>query len=496
MTRRALTALSLASLFALGLAADAGASSLPRVVVLHPEVAVHAAKVNKSTTPVVTKVTPLNATIGQQLYISGKNLRYGKSKTKVYFLRPGGGVAIATADASTKTRVTVTVPAKLSLLFRTDGKSATATRCRLRLLAHGFGPTTSSAKSTVISPSSSDPGSGTQKPACQIASSADSDNDGLTNATEINLLHTDSCKADTDGDGVPDGYEYQAALDLNNTTRVGAADAALPCPCKVPWPNPLDSTDAGTDHDGDGLTMLLEYQLNRYVHGPKVGSLQYSDGKQRSQDVPAPASSVLDYMNHIKFGAANSAFLSDDERDADNDGLTNWDECCGRMTADWWDKEYSGKSGGFPKETRYADRSFPEVDPMNPDSDGDGILDGADDQDHDGLSNAFEVSRPWDWFVTYVSTGPPSAHDGVVPDFLKVSNGGPIPDAVTPNPWARVQPYNPCKPVFSKTCHLYYPFGYYADNEDWRGVDPSTLGAPPAAPWTFDSADFHRANDE
>src|SRR5438105_11554305 len=160
MTRRALTALALASLFALGLVAGAAARSQPRVTLLHPEAALHAASTKKSTAPVVSKVTPLSAKIGQQLVISGKNLSYGKTKSKVYFLRSGGGVAIATATSSTKTRVTVTVPAKLSLLFRTDGKSAIPTRFRLRLLARGFGPTTSNAKSPVITPSSSDPGSG------------------------------------------------------------------------------------------------------------------------------------------------------------------------------------------------------------------------------------------------------------------------------------------------------------------------------------------------
>jgi hypothetical protein len=32
-----------------------------------------------------------------------------------------------------------------------------------------------------------------------------------------------------------------------------------------------------------------------------------------------------------------------------------------------------------------------------------------------------------------------------------------------------VQPFNPCKPVWSKTCHLHPPFGYYDKDEDWAG---------------------------
>ena len=221
-----------------------------------------------------------------------------------------------------------------------------------------------------------------------------------------------------------------------------------------------------------------------------MGNLQYSDGKQRSQDVTAPADPKFDYMDLVKYPSLQDGYLSDDERDADNDGLTNWDECCGRMTQDWWASEYSG-SNGWPKETRYPN-TFPGVDPMNRDTDGDGIPDGLDDQDHDGLSNEFEVSRPYDWFDTYVS----SLQPGVVPAPDKVSNGGVIPDAVGPNPWARVQPYDPCKPVDSKTCWIHPDFGYYQASEDWVGPDPETLGAPPAAPWLFDGNDHPWANGE
>src|SRR5205823_2549825 len=103
--------------------------------------------------------------------------------------------------------------------------------------------------------------------------------------------------------------------------------------------------------------------------------------------------------------------------------------------------------------------TYPGVDAMNPDSDGDGIPDGLDDQDHDGLTNRFEVSRPWDWQATYVSVGPGKGHGGPDPWNYASSgvNGGDLPDGVGANPWARVQPFNPCKPVFSKTCHTIVP---------------------------------------
>jgi hypothetical protein len=274
--------------------------------------------------------------------------------------------------------------------------------------------------------------------------------------------------------------------------------AARPYPGQKPWPNPLDAGDAGIDHDSDGLSMGLEYQLNRYAKGPKVGDLQYSDGQQRSENEPAPTEPELDYIDVSNFTEWLDDSLSDDERDADKDGLGNWDEAVGRMTQDWWDKVYNGEDGA-PKESRYPNTTFPGVSPFDPDSDGDDpgdktLLDGADDQDHDGLSNAFEISRPWDWQLTYVSRGhtgqqPPEMYDNFVPP-------GPLPAGTDPNPWARVQPYNPCKPVWSKTCHLRIPFGYYQNTEDWAGPDPADYPAPPLAPWLYDSDDDPVANGE
>ena len=495
MTRRLPIALALVACLSLLVAGAASAMTRSfthgiHVHYLHPEsVRLHKASGPR---PTITKVSPMQVKVGQKVVIYGKNFRSGAGKDKVFFLRPGGGVVIVKAQTATSTRLVVKVPSKVTTLLDVKSGSVVATKLRLRVLTDQFGNTTKLSKSPLIVPTSGKSGGGgTSTPACQKATTQDSDGDGLTNALEINTLHTDPCKADTDGDGVPDGYEYQSALDLNNTTLTGRdSQNALPCPCKEPYPNPLDPSDLNIDHDGDGLPMWLEYKLNKYGHGPKVGNLQYSDGKQRSQDVTAPADPKFDYMDLVKYPSLQDGYLSDDERDADNDGLTNWDECCGRMTQDWWASEYSG-SNGWPKETRYPN-TFPGVDPMNRDTDGDGIPDGLDDQDHDGLSNEFEVSRPYDWFDTYVS----SLHPGVVPAPDKVSNGGLIPDAVGPNPWARVQPYDPCKPVDSKTCWIHPDFGYYQASEDWVGPDPETLGAPPAAPWLFDGNDHPWANGE
>jgi hypothetical protein len=49
------------------------------------------------------------------------------------------------------------------------------------------------------------------------------------------------------------------------------------------------------------------------------------------------------------------------------------------------------------------------------------------------------------------------------------------------NPYARVQPFNPCKPVFAGTCHRHPPIGYYQD-EDWQGISPAAAGPPNVTP--------------
>lgn len=69
----------------------------------------------------------------------------------------------------------------------------------------------------------------------QNGNNGDIDGDGLTNAEEMNIYGTNPLIADTDGDGIADGWEVQYNL------------------------KPLDSSDAVIDSDRDGFTNLQEY---------------------------------------------------------------------------------------------------------------------------------------------------------------------------------------------------------------------------------------------
>jgi hypothetical protein len=377
-------------------------------------------------TPTITGVAPVNIKIGQKLTIRGKNFVSGKLKNTVVFLRLRARPLFVRADSATSTRITVTVPEKLVPFLSTKGGKPVATRFQLRVLAKRFGVSFTAKKlSPVISPSDttgSSPVPGC-KPDYSSPTAKDSDRDGLYDLQE-RVLGLNPCNPDTDGDGIPDGYEYHSALDLNG--------AALPYPGKRPYPNPLDPTDANTDYDGDGLTQFDEYSAwVRYGDSnPYVRLTSYSDGTQSTGgDINVAPGNPLDLNGDGK--------LTDDERDVDNDGLGNWVEAHGPLSGQsWWTAIYDTEKA-YPV-------TFAGTDWLDPDSDGDTLVDGQDDQDHDGYKNVDEVTRGPYW----------------------------------------VNPFNPCLPdPHSRTCSLHIPpkdpwppFGKYSPTESIPLVWPRPAG--------------------
>jgi len=291
-----------------------------------------------------------------------------------------------------------------------------------------------------------------------VSNREDADDDGdLLDDTIERQVGTSPLRADTDGDRISDGYEYFSARDLNS--------AALPYPGKRPYPNALDADDGDIDHDGDGLTLRQEQKAWRVTGGQLP--LTYSDGQQwTGGKAPAsmyPAGSDID----------RNGTISDDEKDVDGDGAINWAEASGPLSSPaWWDKwvaEASNRGVGCDPvnyvETAYKEPKYDGLDFTNPDSDGDGLLDGADDIDHDGLTNTQEIARPADWCATYVSGGPDRPGHNWNGTAVVDQHGAPA------DPYARVQPFNPCKPVYSDACHLRAPLDYYKEI-------PATEGSP------------------
>lgn len=154
---------------------------------------------------------------------------------------------------------------------------------------------------------------------------------------------------------------------------------------------------------------------------------------------------------------------SDDERDADRDGLSNivedhfftqsaWNgnlaKCKEPAVKAWEDNDGGAYYGAF------GVRPFAEPKMMDGDTDGDGLLDAEDDQDNDDVPNYSEMDLRCDEDAAMVDTD----DDGE-------------PDAPNPSYTPNVHPYNPCAPYggdrwlpvpgfpMARTCPWYKPLG-------------------------------------
>jgi hypothetical protein len=404
-------------------------------------------KAHKTSSPTIKSIHPLTANIGQKLTIRGTGFVRGKKKNTVVFMGAGKRVVWVKADTATTKTITVKLPDTLTAILTNSNGALVSTRLQVRVIAKKSARAfTKISKSPKIGPKNSSataPGSCVPHPSNPAS---DVDGDMLPDALEV-ALKTDPCKYDTDGDGVSDGYEYQSALDLNRNAN--SSSIPWPAASKKPYPNPLDASDANTDFDGDSLTLLEEYQASfawklgidpghllqtflPFAPNPNpyngVMVVAYSDGDQTTNAGPSgnpigdptgPAAPTdrngqagydvngdgaidgtdtwgfVDYnANGVYdggvdvpswFNYSGQSFLADDEKDIDGDGLTNYDEAHGPLSGpSWWVGNAISKNDGvYPipyTGTNWLDR----------DTDGDGLPDGSDDQDHDGYTNIEE----------------------------------------------------------------------------------------------------------
>jgi hypothetical protein len=451
--------------------------------------------------PVITSISPRTLAIGETLTIRGRHFRKGRGKNAVAFKRSGAAAIFATADVGTSKLIKVKLPKKLERILLVRSGEHVATKLRLRVLAGRFGrsfsggarvPLVGPPHPPVLDPPEADPEGDCDGDGQINRVDADDDNDLLLDTLEKSLK-TDGCKYDSDGDGVSDGYEHQSSIDLNDDEYRSPAQIILPAPWKKPYPNALFK-DADTDYDGDSLTLEEEFELWKNFRDPAKGlnDLVYSDGNQYSAygrtgsghrpggligaDPVAKYNAFIiwaqgnDYWNvTIPNGPLASAQLndfdqngaiavdgeqtwwdmdapgspgfgklSDDERDEDGDGLSNYDEYHGQAQPGFWTSCYAHEVA-YP--VKYAGTS-----PSDADSDGDTVLDGADDQDHDDVPNVMELSRS-------------AASGRAAQSNCKKEGVDPLANILVNEPQGFVNPFNPCLPYTnSRTCSRHPAF--------------------------------------
>jgi IPT/TIG domain-containing protein/thrombospondin type 3 repeat protein len=471
-----------------------------------------AKKAHKSSAPVIKSISPMRIQIGHTLTIRGSGFIKGKHKNTVVFMGAGKRVVWVKADKSSTRTIKVKLPSKLAVLLGNKNGTLQATRLQIRVIARKSGRAfTKRGKSPIVSPGLAGTGTGTTSCGADPSSSShDADHDFLSDQLEA-ALHTNPCSADSDGDGIPDGYEYQSALDLNRNANSSAIP--WPYPGARPYPNPLYSADGDVDFDGDSLTLREEYTASfawalgidpghhlgtflPYAPNPNpqgdVMVVAYSDGDQTTNasssgnltgDPSGPAApsdpnaqstydvngdGVVDANDLWGFVDLNAngvydagtdvpswnnywgtTYLHDDEKDIDGDGLPNFDETHGALSGPaWWLKDAVSKDDG----TYYL--PYSGTDWLNPDTDGDGLNDGADDQDHDGYTN---IEEDYGLYVGGRFMAYAAAHNAPI----------------------NVHAFNPCLPnVMSPACSRHPDKSYAPFKDSSRPATFSTWPAP------------------
>ena len=153
------------------------------------------------------------------------------------------------------------MPASVARLLKVSHSRQRPTRLKLRVLAGKFSKFTPQRLSPVVTSAGSGdgPGGGGGGGGTPDVCNADSDhdNDLLSNSLELQI-GTDPCLADTDKDGMTDGWEYWSAKDLNVK--------AVPYPGKRPFPNALDPSD-GDSSGGDVQPVRLRRRRPDHARG-------------------------------------------------------------------------------------------------------------------------------------------------------------------------------------------------------------------------------------
>jgi len=280
----------------------------------------------------------------------------------------------------------------------------------------------------------------------------DTDDDGLLDGQELFIYLTDPTSNDTDGDGMPDGWEVKYGLNpldsedalldldgdsfdsdwndnvtdselyanlheyLNGTDPTnGDTDGdGMPDGWEVYWDfQPLNSSDAHNDPDNDSLINLYEYDNSR-VDG-FVDNVYSMDNITGSNPLLKDTDGDL-IQDGEECVSGNDGYVTDPSNpDSDGDGMPDgWEMLHGLdpfdpsdgetdLDNDGWDFDRNGTIEQWEKFTNYEEY-LNGTDPNNNDTDGDGMIDGwegyyglnansAEDRDWDSDSDGYDANR-------------------------------------------------------------------------------------------------------
>ena len=364
----------------------------------------------------------MRISVGNLLTIRGHGFSSKAKRNTVIFRAGNGRTAFAKPSRASSTKLVVRVPAAVARLLTVKNSKQRPTRLKLRVLAGKFSAYTNRRLSPVVTGAGDGDGGGNAAKVCKDDS--DHDNDLLPNDLELQI-GTDPCLEDTDDDHMSDGWEYYSAKDLNVK--------AVPYPGKRPYPNPLDPSDGGAgqaspyDFDGDGLTTREEYRawvitgssfIASKIGGTDLESpLGYSDGtkfSRRQRDagraelaqlqvrpVEPGAAVPGDLRPQGRRGLARSGARRRRRRPQQPHGVRQGPEhqrlveqLLGERQALLARRSSPGARSSTAERRAPAtstERPFAELDLADSDVDGDGLLDGEDDQDNDDVNNITEV---------------------------------------------------------------------------------------------------------
>ncbi len=226
--------------------------------------------------------------------------------------------------------------------------------------------------------------------------------DGVTTAAE-----TSPASGDSDGDGIPDGLEdrnkngycdirpelavEESCAYLTDSDHDGIVDnledrnlnGVWDCP-EDPNSLPCETHGARADTDGDGLADVTELRSLVRTDSPNFEFCVIAG--------PDPCGGIADYRCRDRLNPTVAPTF------AGVDGLVGFDTTTminDDQTCPWFaDSDEDGISDGNEDQNGDGVRNGGESDPRITDTDGDGLVDGMEDTDHDGVWNPETETDP------------------------------------------------------------------------------------------------------